>query len=130
MTMDELILAIKSLKNNKAYGLDKIPAEVLKSYRLRSILLSLFNECFTKGMIPSAWKHGIINPIPKSSTSDPREPLNYRGITLTCACYKLYCNILNIRLTKWETDNNILSDHQNGFRKGRSTVDHITIYQQ
>ena len=34
-------------------------------------------------------------------------------------------NVLNKRLTTWTEDNNILSDAQNGFRKKRSTIDHI-----
>ena len=34
--------------------------------------------------------------------------------------------VLNNRLAKLETDNNISSDKQNGFRKGCSTVDHIS----
>ena len=89
-------------------------------------MLNLFNECYQKELIPSIWKHGIINPIPKSSTSDPRDPLNYWGITLTPACYKLYCNILNTRLTKWENDNNVLLDNQNGFRKERNTIDPVS----
>ena len=71
------------------------------------------------------WKMGIITPVPKSSTSDTRDPLSYRGIHITSALYKLYCNILNERLSKWESELEILSDAQNGFRKGRSTVDHI-----
>lgn len=38
----------------------------------------------------------------------------------------MYCNILNSRLSSWEEENSILQDAQNGFRKGRSTVDHLT----
>ena len=48
-----------------------------------------------------------------------------RGIHITPALYKLYCNILNERLIKWESEPEILTDAQNDFRKGRSTVDHI-----
>ena len=97
----------------------------MKCERLTHILLRLFNKCFTLGLIPDVWKKGVINPIPKSSTKDRRDPLNYRGITLTSSVYKLYCNILNDRLSRWESSNNILMDNQNGFRKNRSTVDHI-----
>ena len=79
-----------------------------------------------KSVIPSIWRKGIINPIPKTSTSDRRDPLNYRGITLTQACYKLYCSILKTRLDKWEAENTIISDNQNGFRKCRNTMDHIS----
>ena len=71
------------------------------------------------------WKSGIITPVLKSSTADKRDPVNYRGITITPAIYKLYCNVLNNRLLEWENDNHILCENQNGFRKGRSTVDHI-----
>ena len=33
--------------------------------------------------------------------------------------YKLYCQILNHRLTAWSEANNVLCDEQNGFRPGR-----------
>ena len=61
-----------------------------------------------------------------SSTSDIKDPLSYRGITLTPVVYKMYCYILNKRLASWDSQNNIISDNQNGFRKGRSTVDQIS----
>ena len=39
--------------------------------------------------------------------------------------YKLYCHILNSRLSKWAEVNTKVADEQNGFRKGRSTIDQI-----
>ena len=39
--------------------------------------------------------------------------------------YKLYCSILNHRLGRWSEDNGKIVDEQNGFRKKRSTVDHL-----
>ena len=86
----------------------------------------MFNKCFFTGTVPSIWTKGIINPIPKSSTGNSKDPLTYRGITLVPVCYKLYCNVLNNRLVDWESDNNVLSDIQNGFRRGRSTIDHLS----
>ena len=38
--------------------------------------------------------------------------------------YKLYCQILNHRLTAWSEVNNVLCDEQNRFRPGRCTFDH------
>ena len=70
------------------------------------------------------WSRGIINPIPKASTSDPRDPLSYRGITLSPVTYKVYCTILNERLVSWNKQQNIIVDEQNGFRK-KSTLDHM-----
>ena len=68
----------------------------------------------------------MITPIPKSSTSDPRDPMSYRGITLAPTSYKVYCGVLNARLIDKLDELNILNDEQNGFRKGRSTMDHLS----
>ena len=63
------------------------------------------------------WPRGIINPILKVSTSDPRDPLSYRGITLSVITYKVYCRVLNERLLRWNEQQNIIVNEQNGFRK-------------
>lgn len=76
-------------------------------------------------MMPSDWGKGIIHPIPKSSTADHRDPLSYRGITLANSMYKIYCHVLNERLTKWAEANHVVLDNQNGFRSQRSTIDQI-----
>ena len=114
-----------SLNDKKAEGVAEIPAEVLKNKNLIALLETLFNQSFTTEKIPEMWKSGIITPVLKSTTSDRRNPSNYRGITVTSAIYKLYCNVLNKRLLNWENENRILCEPQNGFRKGRSTIDHI-----
>ena len=64
-------------------------------------MLSLFNECYSKEAIPSAWTKSIINPIPKNSGAQSKNPLEYRGIALTSAIYKLFCGVLNNRLKSW-----------------------------
>ncbi|VDH92265.1 Hypothetical predicted protein [Mytilus galloprovincialis] len=117
--------ADRSLKRNKAVGVDEIPAEILKVQSLLNFLHKLFNKYFSSGVILTTWSTGIIHPIPKSSTSNPKDPMRYHGITLVPVCYKLYCHILNNKLVKWENEKDILHDSQNGFRKWRSTIDHI-----
>ena len=52
--------------------------------------------------------------------------LSYRGITLAPCAYKLYCSILNNRLVTWLNTRNIIHDEQNGFRKSKSTIDHLS----
>ena len=69
---------------------------------------------------------GVINPIVKPGTTDPRDPLSYRGITLAPSMYKIYCYVLNSRLSAWSELNNKVEDEQNGFRKGRSTIEQIS----
>ena len=125
-TEEEVIKAVKEMKLNKASGIDEIPADIWKNKRLTKAICLLFNKCFDIGIVPDSWKLGVITPVPKSSTSNDKDPLSYRGITLAPVIYKIYCSILNYRLSSWEKDNAILHDAQNGFRKNRSTVDQIT----
>ena len=124
--MNEVVRAVQLAHTGKACGHDGLPAETLKNGPSRAFMCQLFNVCFEKGCVPSSWKHGIIAPIPKCATKDPRVPTNYRGITLTSAVYKVFCTILNNRLTRWVEQNELLQDNQNGFRKGRSCVDHLS----
>ena len=126
ITYEEVKRAITRAKLGKSVGIDEIPVEVLKNDCTIDILHRLFSVCFSMGIIPDDWNYSIISPIPKSSTGDIRNPLNYRGISLAPACYKLYCGVLNVRLETWVTENNILHDEQNGFRKSRSTIDHLS----
>lgn len=126
ISFEEVVCSMRAMKSNKAYGVDELPAEVLKNENIVCLLIVLFNKCFVTGITPTIWKQGIIQPIPKSSTSDTKDPLSYRGITLTPVLYKMYCTILNKRLVSWDSQNNIISDNQNGFRKGRSTIDQIS----
>jgi hypothetical protein len=69
---------------------------------------------------------GIINSIPKFNTTDPLNPLNYRGKTLASTIYKLYCSVINERFSSWLEDNSKLVDKQNGIVKKRSTGDNLS----
>ncbi len=106
----------------KAPGWDALPAEVLKNDTAIIFLHHMFNVCFNHGIVPESWASSIVNPIPKNLTTDP---LNYRGITLVSSAYKIYAGILNRRLTIWTELNGKVGDEQNGFRAGRSCVDHL-----
>ena len=112
-------------KNGKRSGIDLIQAEVCKNQIVIFVLHKLFNLCLKTGKVPSMWNRGIIIPIPKCSTSDPRDPLSYRGITLAPFAYTVFCDILNDRLIKRLDERELIKDEQNGFMKGRSTVYHI-----
>lgn len=116
-TEDELVKAIHSLKNNKAAGLDGIPAEVWKTSCLNKELLEVCNKTY-HGDVPKIWLHGGIKPLPKKG--DLGVASNYRGITLTAVAAKIYNRMLLNRL-KPHIDPR-LRINQNGFRTGRSTI--------
>ena len=114
-------------KLRKAVGIDDIPTEVLKNDVAVNLLFQIISGCFNLGKVPVQWNSGIINTIFKQGSDDDRQPLNYRGITVISVPCKIYCNILNHRLSSWLENNNILCDEQNGFRRGRSCEEHIHL---
>ena len=126
ITREEVIKAMKAMKNNKSAGIDNLPVEVIKNNRLADLLTVLFKKCFDLGITPDIWKQSIVSLVPKSSTLDTRDPLQYRGISLVPVVYKIYSYILNCRLSSWEEEIRILHDAQKGLRKDRGTVDHLS----
>ena len=66
-TREEIIRAIKKMKNGKAAGPDGIPAEALKAdvETTADMLLPLFVKIWEQEETPTDWKDGHINKLPK-----------------------------------------------------------------
>ena len=88
---------------------------------LAPILGKLFRLSYSLGHYPSSWKHAHVFPVPKKG--DKSEPLNYRPIALTSILSKIMEAIINKQLLSFLESSELLSDHQYGFRHGRSTGD-------
>jgi len=76
---------------------------------------------WNKEKLPGEWKESIIIPIHKKG--DKTDCNDYRGISLLPATYKGISNILRSRLIPYAEE--IIEDHQYGFRRNRSTADHM-----
>ena len=85
----------------------------------------LFNTIFDHSIFPLSWCLGIITPIFKKGCRN--NLANYRGLSLLSNLGKVLTGILNTRIVRWVEEKFILSETQAGFRKGRSTVDHIFV---
>ena len=123
ITYEEVRKAVYEAKLRKASGIDGIPAEVLRNETCIDLLFKIVSYAFANDKVPSEWSKGIIKPLPKGD--DPRNPLNYRPITIISIPCKIYANILNKRLLLWLEGNGLIADEQNGFRKNRSCQDHV-----
>ena len=66
-TMTELQITIASLKEDKAKGLDEITPAMLKHMdeTAKDELLTIYNDIWTTGIIPSDWKAGNVKLILK-----------------------------------------------------------------
>ena len=125
---DEIEAAIKALKNNKACGVDEIPAELLKKggpcivYHLWQLIKKIWYE----EKIPDEWTMSVIIPIHKKG--DKLVCNNYRGISLLCVAYKVLSKFLESRIRPLAEK--LIGEYQGGFRQSRSTTDQLFVVKQ
>ena len=121
--MEEIKKAIRTLNNGKAAGPDGIPAEAMKAAQEVSmeVFHPLFEKIWNEEQVPSDWKEGFIVKLPKKG--DLSQCKNYRGIMLLSTPGKIFNRIILDRM-KTAVDE-LLRDHQAGFRKDRSCPDQI-----
>ena len=112
--------------HDTAEGPDKIHYQLLKHLPAESktLLLDIFNYIWRSGNFPECWSEAIVIPIPKPG-KDHSDPNNYRPISLTSCVCKTLERMINDILIWYLEDNNILTDIQCGFRKRKSTLDHL-----
>ena len=86
----------------------------------------LFKNILQEGCFPQLWREAMIFPILKGGS--PREPSNYRGISLLCSLSKIFTKINN-RLVMWADKNKVRHEEQAGYRKNYRTLDQIFTLQ-
>lgn len=125
---DEVVKAVKRLKNNKAPGADGIPAELFKTggEELLKRMHKLLCKIWSDERMPSDWNLSILCPIHKKG--DSTVCANYRGISLLNISYKVLSSVLCERLKP--IVNNLIGPYQCGFRPGKSTIDQIFTLRQ
>ena len=118
ITSEEINRAILLLKNNKSAGNDRILNEFLKTGKsfLLPYITKIFNMIFINGFYPSSWRLNTLTPVYKKG--DKNNPENYRGIAVSSSISKLFCSVLNKRLTNFLYAKNKIPINQIGFRKG------------
>jgi hypothetical protein len=73
--------------------------------------VKIFNIVFASGIIPDFWSESYICPIYKNK-GDPKNPDNYRGITILSCFGKLFTCILNNRLFNYLESLGLLCEEQ------------------
>ena len=89
-TEQEVLDALKKLKNRKAPGCCRIPAELLKygGHAVVAWLTRIIRVVWERGKAPQDWKSILITAIPKKG--DPSYCDNLRGISLLSIPGKVY----------------------------------------
>ena len=82
--------ALKTLKDKKSPGPDKITNEMLEHLgtKAKSKLLGIFNKIWKTGLVPQSWREADMVPIHKKG-KDQANTDSYRPISLTSCVSKL-----------------------------------------
>ena len=126
-SMVEFSLALLSC-NNSAPGLDSIKFNLLKNLpdSAKRRLLNLFNKCVKLNIVPLEWRQVRVIAIRK-----PGKPVSdhnwYRPISMLPCIRKLLEKMILRRLDHWAESNNLLSETQFGFRRGKGSNDCLAL---
>ena len=122
-----LVKLVKFLKRGKAPGPDTIHNEVLKLGTTTSLyhhLAKLFTSSIQLGHTPTAWK--IATPrVLLMPDKPPFLTTSYRPISLISLIMKLFERVIEQRLRSHLEHIGFINKHQSGFRRAKSTDDHL-----
>ena len=113
--------AFKSLKRNKAKGIDDINGNIVIDVydEIKEPLFKVFNSSLTKGVFPEALKYAKVMPIFKSG--DLSDLGNYRPISVLPVFSKILEKIMYNRVYSYLNDHKLLFNKQFGFQVNNST---------
>lgn len=121
----ELDTTLKGLKGSSP-GPDRVHNKMIQNLPppTRNWLLRFYNRIWSSGQLPQIWKLAELIPIPKKD-KDKRLPKSYRPVSLTSCLCKILERMVNRRLTWTLEKQNLIPSIQSGFRRNRSTLDHL-----
>ena len=118
---DEVLYAVRKLKNGEASGPDNISAEMLKTHNgIAEWLWDIVNKCWTDQNPPQDWKLAEVVLLYKNK-GKKSEFGNYYGISLLSVPGKVFASIILNRCK--DALDQVLREEQGGFRKSRGCTD-------
>ena len=112
---------LQKLKLGKASGPDGINSRVLKelAYQVAPGLKIIFELSMAEGKLPKDWKDAHVIALFKKGSK--RQPNNYRPVSLTSICCKVFEKITRDKIVKHLEENGLLHKDQvqHGFRGGK-----------
>ena len=126
VTEDDVLSKLLALKKSNSSGSDGIhpymPKEV--AHEVKVPLSIIFNNSLHSSTNPTAWKDNIVPIFMKGCRS---KPCNYRPVSLTSVVCKVSESIIQDKMAAHLTNNNVISDHQQGLRRNRSCITQLRL---
>ena len=121
VSVETVILTVKSLKDSNAFGNDSFSSRFIKDalFEIAFYVTIIVNTSIVTGVNPFIWKYGQVAPYHKKGDVD--DVSNYRPVTLLPVLSKVLEKIVAEQLMNYLELNKLLSSSQHGFRKSLST---------
>ena len=121
----EVERALNQMKRRKAPGFSGVTVDLLKDAFpiISGEMVSVINTVFEGLQLPAQWEECLLILLHKKG--DRSEPQNYRPINLTESLFRLAERVAWNRLQWWFEE--YLGEEQFGFRRGKSTSDHLLV---
>ena len=118
---------LQELKPNKAAGPDKVEGRLLKecAEEVAPILQQIFRKSLDEAEVPRRWKEAEIVPIHKGGSKAIMA--NFRPIALTSVVCKVMEKIVCSTILAFLTANQLITQQQHGFVRGRSCQTNILL---
>ena len=125
VTEEEVVKELKALQPNKSPGIDYMYPRVLKEMAevLGKPVTLLFKKSLNDEELPAHWLQALITPIFKKGSKIL--PENYRPVSLTCILCKILEKLAVKAIIKHIKENQLGSQRQHGFTKGKSTTTNL-----
>ena len=122
---------VNSLNSSKSTGLDNIPPRFLKDAALflKIPITYIINMSIVNNEVPSELKSARVKPLFKKGVTS--EVGNYRPVSILSTVSKILEKAVFVQLENVLVSNNLLYEHQSGFRASYSTdtcLIHLTDY--
>lgn len=126
ITEDGVLSLLHKLDVKKSAGPDQLPNTSLSRYAawVAKYLHQIYVMSLRTSTIPDDWRSAKIIPVHKSGS--PLEINNYRPVSLTSTCCKLFEHIIYKAIITYLEYNHLLYSKQHGFRSGLSTVTQLS----
>ena len=113
---------MSKLNVKKTQGTDNLHPKFLveSSTSIAQACTIIFRKSLSEGKLPLCWKEANVTAIYKKGSRC--QPSNYRPISLTSIVCKTMEKIIRDQLIKYMEENSLFSEHQHGFRSGRSCI--------
>jgi hypothetical protein len=128
VTEEEVISLTNSLKGKSTSGDDDIPQCLVKQciQLIKGPLTHIYSLSLNSGVFPDLWKTAKVKPLHEKG--DKYDMHSYGPISIIPVFAKLFKRLMYNGMTSFLYENKILSETQNGFRKGKSIDKAVQSY--